>query len=267
MVAPRVTLLEMDFDEHSRGDSPLHRLDARVKTICTFIAVLGIVTLNHWHTALLVFPICFGLVLGAKAPLKIYLRRFFYPLSVAVFVAIIQFFTYGSHVVEMAPGIALPIYQEGIHFGILIVSRIIASISVLNLLILVTPIFSVLASLRWFRVPSVMVDLAMLMFRYVFVVSEESNKIHNAQQSRCGYSKSLSYLKRMKNYGTLAAMILLRSIDRAIRVGNAMVSRGYTENSEIYTYSKRKLLLKDVTIGAFIILMIIILVLGDNFIS
>ena len=255
-----------DLDEYPEGNSSLHKLDARIKIICAFAAVFGIVILSHWQMALLAFVTCLGLVLYSKSSLKVYLRRLLYPVYIIVFVAVIQPFTFGSNVIAMVPGLSLPIYQEGVSFAVLIFTRCLAAVAVLNLLILVTPITTLLDSLGWFRIPSVIIDTMMLMFRYVFIISEESARMHKAQESRCGYSKSVSYLKKIGNYGTLAGMLLTRSFDRALKVGDAMASRGYTGKSRIFTCPKKEVPLKDGLLGLFIVFAIISLVLTDMFI-
>jgi cobalt ECF transporter T component CbiQ len=252
------------IDEYSENNS-LHKLDARVKVICAFAAVFGIVLLSHWQMAVFAFITCLGLVLYSKASLKVYLRRLLYPVYIIIFVSIIQPFTFGSNVIATVPGLSLPIYQEGVSFAILIFTRCLAAVAVLNLLILVTPITTLLDSLGWFRIPSVIIDTMMLMFRYVSIISEESARMHKAQESRCGYSKSLSYFKKIGNYGTLAGMLLTRSFDRALKVGDAMTSRGYTGKSRIFTCPKKEMQLKDGLLGLLIVFAIISLVLVDMF--
>lgn len=254
------------FDECSEGNSLLHRLDARVKVICAFVAVVGIVILSHWQLALLVFISCLGLVILSKSSMRFYLRRLLYPFYIIIFIAIIQPFTFGSNVIAVVPGLLLPIYQEGVSFAILIFTRCIAAVAVLNLLIFVTPITTLMDSLAWFRIPSVIIDTMMLMFRYISIISEESERMYKAQQSRGGHSRSISYLKKLKNYGTLVGMLLIRSFDRAIKVGDAMASRGYTGKYRIFSCPERELPLKDVLLGSFIVLAIISIVLVDAFI-
>ena len=258
--------MHVNFDEYSEGNSLLHKLDARVKVICAFVAVFGIVILSHWQMALLALITCLGLVLYSKTSLKVYLRRLLYPIYIIVFISVIQPFTFGSNVIAVVPGLSLPVYQEGISFAILIFTRCLAAVAVLNLLILVTPITTLLDSLAWFRIPSVIIDTMMLMFRFISIISEESARMYKAQQSRCGYSKSLNYLKKLRNYGTLAGMLLIRSFDRALKVGDAMASRGYTGKSRMFIYPKREMPLRDGLLGLFIVFAIISLVLTDMFI-
>lgn len=252
------------FDaKRSCGNSPLHRLDARIKLICAFAAVFAIIALTHLETAIIPIVVCVVLVIYSRAPLKGYLKRLMYPTYVAVVIVVIQMFTIGSHVVATVPVVSLPIYQEGISMGILIFARVLAASSVLNLLITVTTMETLLDSLAWFRVPSVMLDTTMLMYRYISVVSEEKARIYKAQESRCGYTKSVGVFRKLGNYGTVAGMLLVKSFDRAIKVGDAMVSRGYTGTSSLFSYSTKKLEKKDIALCVLVISAVVALVLAD----
>jgi cobalt/nickel transport system permease protein len=255
--------MHVHLEDYSEGNSPLHRLDARIKVICVAAAVFCIVLLSHWELALLFFATCLGLVFYSKASMKVYLKRLFYPISIIIFVSVIQPFTYGSTIVATVPGLMLPIYQQGIFFGILIFARCLAAVAVLNLLILVTPITTVMDSLAWFRVPSVIIDTMMLMFRYISVLSEESTRMYRAQESRCGHSHSVSTLKKIRNFGNIAGALIIRSFDRAVKVGNAMASRGYTGKYTLFTYQKRQLPTQDLLVGLLAVFASVGLVIVD----
>jgi len=258
-------MLHVHFEEHSEGTSPLHRLDARIKIICAVAAVFCIVILSHWELAALFFTVCLGLVLYSRASMKVYLKRLLLPITIIIFVSIIQPFTYGSTVVAYVPGLMFPIYQQGILFAVLIFTRCLAAVAVLNLLILVTPITTVMDSLSWFRVPSVLIDTMMLMFRYISVLSEESTRMYRAQESRCGHSRSVSYLKKLRNFGSIAGALIMRAFDRAIKVGDAMASRGYTGKYTLFTYEERRLPTRDFLAGLLIVSASIGLVIVDVF--
>ena len=90
---------------------------------------------------------------------------------------------------RVLPVLNLAIYDVGINFGLLIFTRCLAAVSVLNLLILINPMEKILDALRWFHIPSVIVDTMMLMFRYISLISDETARIHKAQESRLGYRK------------------------------------------------------------------------------
>jgi len=103
----------------------------------------------------------------------------------------------------------------------------------------------------------------MLMYRYIAIVSEESARMRKAQESRLGYSKAVSFPRKLANFGTLAGMLLTRAFDRAVKVGDAMIARGYTGASSLFTYSTGKLRHRDTLAGLITVLTIIVLVLLD----
>ena len=241
-------------------------LDARVKLIIAVAVIFGVVFMVHWQTTLVVLAASIALVFYSRMSLKTYLKRLLYPSYIIVLVAVVQPFTYGSTVSAIVPGLGLPVFQEGITFGILVFSRALAAISVLNLLVFVTPMETLMDSLRWFRVPDVILDTMMLMYRYIAIVSEESSRMRKAQESRLGYSKSVSIPRKLANFGTLAGMLLTRSFDQAIKVGNAMIARGYTGASSLFTYTTGKLRHRDILAGLIAILTIVALVVVDLFI-
>ena len=249
----------------NKDDSSSHSLDARIKLICAITAIFGVVLMVHWPTTLIVLGGSIALVVYSRASLRVYLKRLLFPSYIIVLVAIVQPFTYGSTVAAVIPGISLPIFQEGISFGILVFARALAAVSVLNLLVLVTPMETIMDSLRWFKVPSVILDTMMLMYRYIAIISEENARMHKAQESRLGYSKSVGIFRKLANYGTLAGMLLTRAFDRALKVGDAMISRGYTGASSLFTYSTKKLQRKDSLTGLLAISAIVSLVLIDLF--
>jgi cobalt/nickel transport system permease protein len=194
--------------------------------------------------------------------LKGYFKRLLYPFVIAIFVAVVQLFT-GTHIAATIPYLGWHIYSEGITFAILIFARVLSAASILNLLITVTPMETLLDSLAWFRVPSVILDTTMLMYRYISVVSDEKNRIYKAQESRCGYTKSVSVFRKLSNYGTVGGMLLVKSFDRALKVGDAMVSRGYTGTSSLFSYSTKKMAKKDVAIGVLVVSAVVALLLID----
>lgn len=240
------------------------RVDARIKVICAIVAILSLWVLVHWQTALAVFAACTFLAIFCGVPLKSYFRGMLYPFYIIAVVALIHPFTYGSTVIARVPILSLPIFIEGAQFGILIFSRCLAAVSVLVLLIQTTSIVDVISALRWFRAPSILLDITLLMLRYIFVISEEAETIYRAQESRCGYSKGVGLLRKLKNYGTLFGMLLTRSYERAVQVGNAMISRGYTGRTSIFTFEGRPIFKHEILYGIISCLALAGLILIDR---
>lgn len=179
-------------------------MDARIKILCAAMFIIATAFMGlHSLAGLLI-------VLAAAANVKkVGIRKLGYPLFVALVVAVVQ------------------MYDAGALAGLRIFLRIFDSVLVLNILIACTSVPEVVESLRGL-LPSAVLHIAKLMFRYVSIFEEEASIIYKAQWARGGYMGSAA--KKARSYGTLCGMLLLRSLDRAITAHRAMLSRGYNED-------------------------------------
>jgi len=212
------------------GTSVFTAIDARVMLPAAFVTIVALAFAKRWYVPAAVFLMIFCITMCTTRSRKSYLKLLFYPFTVALFVFVIQAYTYGSTVVAT---LIWPIYSEGIASGWLICNRVLASVSILLLLIESKSQIELIEALAWFKIPIEIRDLMSLMFRYVSVISEEFSTIFNAQKSRLGYSAKLSWINRLKNLGNIGGMLLVRSYDRSHRVVMSMMARGYTHNADI----------------------------------
>jgi energy-coupling factor transporter transmembrane protein EcfT len=77
----------------------------------------------------------------------------------------------------------------------------------------------------------------------------------NAQKSRLGYSGKLSWIKKVRNLGGVAGMLLVRSYDRSNRVVMSMMARGYTHQCDI-VYEFKRFAKKDYLFAVFSLIVI-----------
>ncbi len=194
--------------------------------------LFGIAALLHPTIPIIIFILftLTSLVIGIS-PI-ILLKRLVAPFSIAIVVLVVVTFTYGGND-EIWSFRGFPVYSESLSFALLLCTRLMASISVLNLFIMVTSITDAVETLRWFKVPNVVVDLAAMMLRYIQLLSKESVRMNQAKESRCGFSDRLGYVKRIQNLGETGGALILRAFNRSERVYMAMISRGYIINSTI----------------------------------
>jgi cobalt/nickel transport system permease protein len=108
--------------------------------------------------------------------------------------------------------------------GLELASRIIGGMSLLLFFALTTPLPELMRAARFFRCPSVLVELALIMYRYLFLLMEEGIRIQNAERARLGF---VSLRSTLRSSGILGGMLLLRTYDRAERSFEAMRCRGY----------------------------------------
>ncbi|NPV74985.1 MAG: cobalt ECF transporter T component CbiQ [Anaerolineae bacterium] len=99
------------------------------------------------------------------------------------------------------------------------------------LLTATTPMRQLLAAVDALRAPKVLTAAAALMWRYLFVISEEAVRLMRARSSRSALLSEGqgggSIAWRAKVTGGMAGSLFLRSLERSERIYNAMQSRGY----------------------------------------
>lgn len=148
------------------------------------------------------------------------------------------FFTGQTPLFHLGPVVA---YEEGLAQGILLGSKIIGGTCILILfgtMIRTRRVFVATQpaplGFSWWQIlaarlhlPATLVDIAVLTYRYLFLLAEEAERIRQAQANRLGHRTGWT---SVKSFGTLIGMIVVRSYDRAERVHEAMLLRGYNGN-------------------------------------
>ena len=239
------------------GGSVFTTIDARVLLPVAFIAIVALALTKYWYVPGMIFIATFLVSIYTTSSRKSHLRLLVYPFIVSLFVLVVQAYTDGSTVVLT---LIWPIYSEGVASGWLICTRVLASVSILLLLVESKSQIELVEALAWFKIPTELRDLMSLMFRYVSLISEEFSTMFNAQKSRLGYSAKLSWTKKLRNLATIGGMLLIRSYDRSNRVVMSMMARGYMNNMSI-GYMFKPFAGRDYLFAAFSAVVIIIIVM------
>jgi cobalt/nickel transport system permease protein len=213
----------------AEADSPLHRVDGRVKTGLLLAAVIVAATLSHWQLALGMWIGATSLFLTLRAGAGALFARLLIPLSIAWVVFLSVLFSNGSHALFVIPlkFFTLTAWQEGALRGLLLFMRIMAAVTLATLLAFSTPMIEILETLRLWHIPDVIIDIADMMYRYVFIIQDTAHTMRQAQL--CRMADSAPWSKRVGDMGRLASSVLIKSLDRSTRIYQAMLSRGYNE--------------------------------------
>ena len=202
-------------------------IEARTKIVFTILALAINLLSPSVYTPLAIAVFCLATLVIIRVPPKLLLLRLIMPLVMAAVVLITQLFFYGTTPLFAIPflGFNLVGYEEGLAHGLLIMCRVIGGVSLILFLSMSTPAHKLLLAARWFRLPKVFIELSLLIYRYIFVLTEEAMAVKEAQRVRLGYG---SWRQGMRSVGTLGGILVLRAYDRAERVFAAMIARGYT---------------------------------------
>ncbi len=216
------------------GDSPLHRLDPRVKILS--VVVLGILSFQTSGTAaVLITLFLLGLtgLSGLRPRLVLEALRPLFVFAVLLFL-IHLFFTDGEALAFLSAG-PFRVTREGLRQGGFVVWQFMALVSLGVLLTmttgpsdLVAALEKILSPLNVFRVPTqdlaVMVSLAL---RFLPTFLEEMEKLKTARLARGADWRRDGIGRRVKAASSLAVPLLLGTVRRADDLAEAMEARGY----------------------------------------
>jgi len=247
-------------EDLSKAPGLLQRLDPRVK-VATFVLFIISVGLAR---SLWVLSIIFALVLIlsflSKISIGFFLKRIllFIPIFTAVIALPALFITPGSPLVTIASKVVIT--EQGARTAGLLFLRVTNSLSFGVLLILTTPWPNILVALRWFRMPSLIVDILSMTYRYIFLLLHNVNSMFLARRSRVIGSFSSGENRRWLTR-TLAT-VMAKSQHLSGEVYLAMLSRGY--QGEVRVLSDFKLKRRDILWMAFALLAIVSILLWGN---
>lgn len=199
-----------DFlDRYSRLNSPIHRLPTTVKLLSTLCIISATVTVHF--TQAWFFIMVAGVLLILSALTTIPWRFVFGRLMVLE---------------PFALGIAvMALFQENGGFVFLsILTKSTLCLFTVILLSNTTPFAEILLSLRRFGVPKLLITILALMYRYLFVLIDEAERLNRARSSR---TFSSSPFRKWPTMASLIGQLFVRSTERAERIYAAMSARGW----------------------------------------
>jgi cobalt/nickel transport system permease protein len=219
------------FDRYLDRESAVHQLDPRVKVLIAlgFIISVALLPDGAWVAYGVAFLLVMGLSLAARlSPLTVFKRSLVgLPFLLA---AVTVLFTIPGQVLWQGPfGVTLT--DGGLIRFTSIMARSLVSLQAAVWLTATTRFPDLLHALRHLKVPAILVSIIAFMYRYLFVLADEVQRLLRGRAARSGRRPGLksggSIGWRASVTGHMAGQLLVRSLDRSERVYNAMLARGY----------------------------------------
>jgi cobalt/nickel transport system permease protein len=208
----------------------------------------------------------FATVFFGKVPLPFYVKLMVAPLGFAAIgsIVILFFFGSGSNVFSFNVfGYHLAASTEGLNMAFLVISRTISGMCCLFFLALSTPMVELFSVLKTSRIPDSVVELSMLIYRYIFVFLEVAISIKYAQTVRLGYK---DFFRSLHSTAMLASTLFIRSWEQAEKLYVSMDSRCY--DGKLATFdAKRPIRKKEVVFTSLYVVFIIVLLNSTNNLS
>ena len=211
----------------------LKDINPHIKILFAFITlIVSLIAVSPLVPLIIAFFIFLLLFFEAKIPISVYLKFISIPLFFGLFNIIFMTLFFGVSEPWFNLGLLnLVAYKDGFNLGFLVFSRMIGGFSCMAFLILTTPISELLFLAESFKVPKIVTEISLLMYRYIFVFLEEAGTMYHAQETRCGYS---SIKKSFKSLGLLVSNLFIRSWIRGDAIYLSMQSRGYNGSIKVY---------------------------------
>lgn len=213
-------LEELERAEH--GPSLLHRLDGRSKLLVTLVYSVALlsVPLTRLSDLLLfaLYPFLTAAVGGFRYGMI--LRRSLVVVPFVAFIGVFNIFQAREplfRIGSMAVSIGWTTFFSIILRGLL-------SVQALLLLIYSTGYYRLCRSLQRLGLPEIFTTQLLFVHRYLCVLLRESIALSMACEARSFGRRSYP----LRTWGTLICQLLLRTFDRADRIGRAMSARGFT---------------------------------------
>jgi cobalt/nickel transport system permease protein len=215
------------IDTLSYRNTVIHRLDPRAKLLATILFVVTVVSFPKYEiTGLLpffLFPVLlFSL---GDIPVKFILKKVLLVSSFAVFIGI--FNPLLDRQVETS-FLGISVSGGWVSFFSIMLKFFLTVTSAL-LLIATTSFPGICHALQKMGIPEIFVSQLLFLYRYLFVLVEEAMKIVRARDMRSFGKKGHD----MKTFTRLIGTLFLRTMERAERVYQAMLSRGF--NGRLHT--------------------------------
>ncbi len=121
-------------------------------------------------------------------------------------------------------GAGLSLAPDGFANAAGLIARSTAGLTCLLFLALTTPVTDLLAGLRRLGLPVEVAEVALLTYRFLFLLADTAMAMDAAQAARLGHD---GFHRRLRSLGVLAANLLPRAMDRARRLEIGLAARGW----------------------------------------
>lgn len=198
--------------------------------------IISVISTSPVIPLLIALIFSFLLIFKAKIPANFYLKFMSIPLifGLITFIFMSIFFGIGTHILELGV-FNLAVTIDGFNLGFLVFSRVLGGFSCLAFLALTTPMNELFFTLESVKVPKIVIEIAMLMYRYIFVFLEELENMHNSQKTRLGYN---NLKNSFRSLGSLVSNLFIRTWIRGEQIYITMESRCY--GGSIKTFQTQK---------------------------
>ncbi|MGN9846236.1 cobalt ECF transporter T component CbiQ [Nonomuraea sp. H19] len=205
------------------GDSVVHRLPPQCKLLAVFaFAIVVVATPRERFWAFASYAVLLGgVAVAARVPVTYILRRMVIEVPFVLFAFLIPVIGLGERTTVLGLSLSVP----GLWAAWNILAKATLGVAASILLATTTEPRVILIGAQRLRLPSLLVQIAMFMLRYMDVILDEMRRMRVARESRGFEARNFRHIPVIARS---AGALFIRSYERGERVHLAMLSRGYS---------------------------------------
>ena len=250
---------DVAFGQYYPVDSFVHRVDPRLKIVFLIAYIVAIFLASNFYGLAACAFVLLAIILFSRVPFGKILRAVRGVTFLILFTAVINvLFHAGEKVYWSGPAVywqwkLFAVTQEGIVFSLFLIIRLLLLVVCSSMLTYTTTpvaltdgIESLLTPLKWIHFP--VHELALIMsiaLRMIPILSDETERIKNAQKARGADFESGNVFKRVKALVPILIPLLLSAFRRADELGDAMDARCYMGGKKRTKYKKLRFTWRD----------------------
>lgn len=236
-------------ERYHKGRGILYRIDPRVKILIALLFAFGLTAVpeGHWLSFASFAGFAAVAVFASRLPVPLVFRRSLLalPFVAAAFPLV---FTRPGDTLWTMPLFGWTASDEGLVAFTSILLRSWLAINLAIVLTSTTPPIDLIRGLERLRLPRILAGTIFFMYRYLFVIGEEGQRMMRARESRSasfadGRRSGGSIVWRGRVLGNMVGSLFIRSLERSERIHAAMQARGY--DGSIRFAEERKLTPQD----------------------
>lgn len=205
------------------GNSLIHRTDPRLRLVFAIAYSFAVATSNRFPTLIAAMMISFLLIGLARLNLREVAGRLAIINGLILFLWVVLPLTFeGDPLFTIGP---FSITRPGVVLSAKITLKSNAILLAFISLIATSSLSTLGHAMNCMRIPEKLVHLLLLTYRYVFVIEQEYLRLSRAAKIRCFRPKT--DMHTYKTYAYFIGMLFVRASDRADRVHQAMLCRGF----------------------------------------
>ena len=221
--------MKLALDKYADLNSPIHRWQQNYK----LVGLLSLIFAFAFIKNLWLLPIIIGITIiifgASKLPVRFLFSRLRYPSWFIVVVVIFLPFLAGN--TTIFDWGYFTIKAEGCRDALLISVRFFCILTLSLVLFGTASFLSSVKAMRKLGIPSAMVDMTLLSYRYLEELGEMLTTMQRAMRLRGFQAKGISH-RKLEIFAQLTGSILVRSYERSLLIYQAMILRGYGNKSE-----------------------------------